>query len=84
MSRRISIVVTLALAAAAISGARAAPGTASPSDPSLANASDPHGAIKAMSKASEPAEKSDHSVTKVPDLVPSGPGSTAGVKAPRP
>ena len=49
-------------------------------DPMVEPVGDPHGAISAMSRASEPQQhKSDHPVT-VPDLVPSTNGSPASGK----
>lgn len=40
-------------------------------DPTVKPAGDPHGAIKSMSKASEPGTKLDGATTTVPDVVPS-------------
>jgi hypothetical protein len=39
------------------------------SDPTASAVGDPHGAIRAMSKASEPGGKPDHAKTTIPDNV---------------
>ncbi len=44
-------------------------------DPTVQPAGDPHGAIKSMSQASEAGRKPDHSVTTVPNVVPSATAS---------
>lgn len=49
-------------------------GSSQKSDPTSTSAGDPHGAIRAMSKASEPDGKPDHAKTTIPDAVIPGGG----------
>ena len=51
-------------------------GSSQKSDPTATSVGDPHGAIRAMSKASEPDGKPDHAKTTIPDAVI--PGGSAG------
>ena len=53
-------------------------GSSQKSDPTATSVGDPHGAIRAMSKASEPGGKPDHAKTKIPDAVIPGGSSGSG------
>jgi hypothetical protein len=62
-------------AASAQSDSGGEAGSNKQNDPTASSAGDPHGAIRAMSKASEPDGKPDHAKTTIPDSVIPGSGA---------